>query len=116
MHELSICLALINQVNDIARAHNAQRVERIVLRVGPLSGVEPDLLRNAFPLAATGSVAENAGLVIETTGVAIRCTSCGVESEVPPNRLVCPHCGDFRTRVILGEDMVLQTLEFCVLN
>ena len=113
MHELSICLALIKQVNRIAREQNAHRVDTIVVKIGPLSGVEPDLLESAFPLAATGTVAENARLVIETSQVVVRCTRCGEDSEVSPNKLICPRCGDFRTRVTAGEDMVLQTLELC---
>ena len=113
MHELSICLALISQVNRIAREQNAHRADRIVVKIGPLSGVEPDLLRSAFPLAATGTVAEKARLVIETTPVVVHCTRCSEDSEVSPNRLICPRCGDFRTHVTVGEDMVLQTLELC---
>jgi hydrogenase nickel incorporation protein HypA/HybF len=111
MHELSVCLALMKQVERVATDHGARRVERIVLRIGPLSGIEPALLRNAFPLAATGSVAEGAELEIETGPVRVRCTVCDQESEVPSNRLLCSHCGDFRTRVISGEEMLLQSLE-----
>jgi len=65
MHELSICLALMQQVERIAREHEAASVDRIVLQVGPLSGVEAPLLERAWPRArmATG-VEWNAG----TTG------------------------------------------------
>jgi hydrogenase nickel incorporation protein HypA/HybF len=49
MHELSVCLALMSQVNRIAGEHGAVRVDRIVLNIGPLSGIEPALLRKAFP-------------------------------------------------------------------
>ena len=58
MHELSVCLALLDQVQSIAREHAATGVERILLQVGPLSGIEPPLLKNAYPLAAAGTVAE----------------------------------------------------------
>ena len=111
MHELSVCLALMKQVERIADEHGARRVERIVLRIGPLSGVEPALLRHAYPLAATGTVAEDAELEIETGPVVVQCTQCGGESEVPPNRLLCGHCGDFRTRLIRGEEMLLQSMD-----
>jgi hydrogenase nickel incorporation protein HypA/HybF len=72
MHELSICQSLIDQVEDIAREHGATGVERILLRIGPLSGIEPALLRNAYPLAAAGTVAESAELVIEPAPVRVR--------------------------------------------
>jgi hydrogenase nickel incorporation protein HypA/HybF len=111
MHELSVCLALIKQVERIAEEHGARRVERIVLQIGPLSGIEPGLLRHAYPLAATGTVAEGAELEIETGPVVVRCTRCEAESEAPPNRLLCGRCGDFRTRVIRGEEMLLQSMD-----
>jgi len=111
MHELSVCLALMDQVSRIAADHGAQQVEKIVLRIGPLSGIEPALLSNAFPLAAAGTLAEDAVLVIDHSPVRVSCTVCGAESEVVPNRLLCGSCGDFRTRVISGEEMTLVSLE-----
>lgn len=111
MHELSICNALIGQVEQIARERNATSVTRIVLKVGPLSGVEAQLLRQAYPLAAAGTVAADADLVIDTADVVVRCSECDTESRVAANRLLCAACGDFRTRVISGDEMILQTLE-----
>lgn len=111
MHELSICLALLDQVQPIAHEHGATKVERILIRLGPLSGVEPSLLENAYPLAAAGTVAEGAVLDIELTEVHVRCQVCGAETVAEPNRLTCGQCGDYRTRVISGEEMLLASLE-----
>jgi hydrogenase nickel incorporation protein HypA/HybF len=114
MHELSICQALLDQVERIAREHGASRVERILLRVGPLSGVEPALLQNAYPLAAAGSVAEHATLVIEPAPVRVHCKDCGAESDAAPNRLLCAACGGWRTRLISGDEMLLANLELTI--
>ena len=111
MHELSVCLALMSQVERIAGEHQARRVEKIVLQIGPLSGVEPALLRNAFPLASIGTRAEDAELVIEHSTIVVECTECGAQTEARPNRLVCGDCGDFRTRMVSGEEMTLVSLE-----
>jgi hydrogenase nickel incorporation protein HypA/HybF len=111
MHELSVCLALMQQVERIAREHAATRVERIRLRIGPLSGVEAELLRQAFPLASDATVAAGAELVIEPAAVVVQCANCEAQSEVPPNRLLCLSCGDFRTRLVSGDEMLLESLE-----
>ena len=111
MHELSICLALMDQVRRIGAEHGARRVAAIRLRVGPLSGVEAPLLQRAFPLAAAGTIAEDAELVIEATAVRVRCSRCEAETEVPPNRLLCGRCGDYRTRLVAGDEMLLASLE-----
>ena len=111
MHELSICLSLLQQVEAVARERAAHSVARIELEIGPLSGVEATLLRNAYPLAAAGTVAEHAQLVIDEGEVVVECGSCAKRSTVPPNRLLCAHCGDYRTRVVAGEDMLLRRVE-----
>ncbi|MGD2054620.1 MAG: hydrogenase maturation nickel metallochaperone HypA, partial [Gammaproteobacteria bacterium] len=58
MHELSICQALMNQVENIAAERNARSVVSIVIGMGPLSGVEAQLLKHAYPVASAGTVAE----------------------------------------------------------
>ena len=111
MHELSICIALLDTVQRIANERRATNVSRIVLNVGPLSGVEPELLRQAYPLAAAGTIAAEAEVVIERDAVVISCSQCGTESTVAANRLLCGACGDFRTRVVQGDEMILKSLE-----
>ena len=54
MHELAICQALIEQVEAIARERLARRVGTVCVSIGPLSGVEPRLLEQAFPVASAG--------------------------------------------------------------
>ena len=116
MHELSVCLALMEQVQNIAKEHNARRVDKIVLRIGPLSGIEVPLLQHAYPLAAIDTIAEDAELVIESLPVKVKCTRCSAETEVPSNRLLCGQCGDFRTEVVSGDEMLLANLELTVAN
>ena len=36
------------------------------------------------------------------------CGECGKESEVPANRLVCEHCGDWRTQLLSGDELMLE--------
>lgn len=108
MHELAICQALIGQVTDVARSNHAASVAEIFVSVGPLSGVEGPLMQNAFPIAAAGTVAGAAKLHLQPTPIRVRCEECGQESEAGMNRLVCEHCGDWRTRLISGDELLLQ--------
>lgn len=114
MHELSLCQALIAQAEGVAREHGATAVSRIYLRVGPLSGAEAPLLQQAFPLAAAGSLAEKAELVIEMAPIRVSCMQCGAESEATANRLICGQCGDYRTQLVSGDEMLLESLELDV--
>lgn len=111
MHELSICQGLLSQVEEIARRENAISVERIRLQVGPLAGVVAELLEHAFSIARAGSIAAQAELVIDSLPVRVRCIQCGAESEARPNRLLCGECGDFRTQLLSGDELVLASIE-----
>ena len=112
MHELAVCQALLTEVQRIAADARGGAVSRIVLRVGPLSGIEPELLARAFDVARAGSIAARAELRIEPAAVRVRCLECDAESIATASRLLCGRCGGFRTRLLEGDELVLQRLEF----
>lgn len=111
MHELSICNALLTQVDAIVRAHGADAATRIVLAVGPLSGIEPALLARAFEFTRGGRCAASATLAFETVPIRIRCTECGTESACEANRLLCNRCGGYRTQILSGDALLLVRVE-----
>ena len=111
MHELSVCQAMIVQVAEAARERGMTRVTGIEVGIGPLSGVEADLLEDAFPFAAAGTVADGATLRTHRIGVRVQCSACDRESEATANRLVCGYCGDWRTTLVNGDELVLERIE-----
>ncbi|MCX5197408.1 hydrogenase maturation nickel metallochaperone HypA [Streptomyces sp. NBC_00249] len=94
MHEMSIAMAVVGQVEEAARAGGAHAVDRVVLQVGELAGVVPDALAFCFELACGGTVLEGARLVTEAVSARARCGACTGEWPVgmPPD-LCCPDCG-----------------------
>jgi hydrogenase nickel incorporation protein HypA/HybF len=114
MHELSVCQALVQQLRDVSAANGGGRVELVRLRIGPLSGVEAALLRHAFPLAAAGSIADGAELVISTAALVVQCNDCGASGEATPNRMLCPACGGYRVRTVSGTEMLLESVELAM--
>lgn len=111
MHEFSICRSLLAQVAAIAESHGAHAVVSLTVGVGPLSGVEPGLLDRAFSLARLGTVAEGAALRFETPAITVRCRSCASVSTAAANRLICAQCGDWRTELISGDELLLMSVE-----
>ena len=114
MHELSVCQALVDQVEAVARERAATGVKSVRVRIGPLSGVEAVLLEQAYPIASAGTVAASSGLVIEAAPVRVRCETCGAETEAEPNRLLCATCGDYHTRLISGDELMLMSVELVI--
>jgi hydrogenase nickel incorporation protein HypA/HybF len=110
MHELSICQALVSQVEAIADERNAL-VRQVHVGIGPLSGVEPQLLQSAYPLACAGTRAAGSHLALEQAEVRVRCRSCGEESIAASNRLLCGACGDWHTDLLSGDELLLLRVE-----
>ena len=74
------------------------------------------MLSRAFEVARCGTVAKAATLIVDVARVRVRCTVCAAENEAVPNRLLCARCGEYRTRVIEGDELVLLAVEMDVLN
>lgn len=108
MHELAICQALIGEVLVIAESRQAHAITDVYVSVGPLSGVEPPLLRTAFPVAAAGTLAADATLHLQQAPVRVTCEECGAETEVAVNNLACTQCGNWRTQLVSGDALLLQ--------
>jgi len=111
MHELSVCQSMLRQVESIAAEHGARAVTAIKVQIGPLSGVEPQLLSQAFPIASAGTVAAQADLQLETLPVRVHCRTCGADSEAAVNRLLCGECGDWQTQLLSGDELLLTSVE-----
>jgi len=110
MHELSVCQNLVMQVERIARERNA-RVSSITIKIGPLSGVEAALVEQAYPLAVAGTCLSAARLIIDSLPVRVHCGVCQKDSVAAPNRMLCAHCGDWRTELLSGDELLLSSVE-----
>ncbi|AZM87409.1 MULTISPECIES: hydrogenase maturation nickel metallochaperone HypA [Streptomyces] len=94
MHEMSIAMAVVDQVAEAAQAGAARSVSRVELEVGELAGVVPDALAFSFQLACTATPLEGAELVTHAVTARARCASCTGEWAVGmPPELRCPDCG-----------------------
>jgi hydrogenase nickel incorporation protein HypA/HybF len=100
----------MGQVARVAVEQQATQVSEVELGIGPLSGVEPELLRRAWPLASAGSIAADATLLINTLPVRVHCSRCERDSDALANRLICGHCGEWRTRLISGDELLLVSV------
>lgn len=111
MHELAICQSLMSQIETIASDNKASRVVAITLGIGPLAGVEKQLLINAYPIASAGTIAAGAELKIQVTPIRVHCSKCDRESTVKPNLLVCDYCGTWQTELTSGDELMLIRVE-----
>ena len=109
MHEYAIVQALLAQVEQEARARNALAVRRLAVRIGELSGVEPELFASAWEVCRDRSVCDGAELVVERVPAQWVCPVCAT-SIARGAVLSCPACGA-SARLAHGDELVLERIE-----
>jgi hydrogenase nickel incorporation protein HypA/HybF len=91
MHEFSLIQSLLSRVGDEARSRGAVRVHALSIRVGELSGVEPDLLTSAFEIARQDTPCAGAELRLTRVPAVWSCPRCG-KVFAPGDVLRCAAC------------------------
>lgn len=111
MHEMSIAVAMVEQVTEAPAADGCRTVSAVRLRLGELAGVVPDSLRFCFSLACAGTPLEGAELSVEHVPGRARCAPCGTEwaTGMPP-QLCCPQCEGGKAELVSGRELQITGL------
>lgn len=102
MHEYALVESLVRRVEQEARKRDAIAVHALTMRVGELSGVDPELLQTAYDTFRAGTICEKATLTLTRIPASWSCPRCGraiARGEI----LRCPSC-DVPARLDEGSD------------
>jgi hydrogenase nickel incorporation protein HypA/HybF len=107
MHELALTCDIVAMAEEAARGN---RVVRVTLVIGRLSGVMTEAIRFCFDEVARGTALDGATLdIIEPEGRA-RCDSCGAEFATPDLLIGCG-CGSLLLTRLAGEELTIRSIE-----
>ena len=112
MHELSLSYATVDSALESIAHLDAIRVKSITLTAGELSGVAIEAFRFSFPIAAAGTVFENAELIIHSEPVRVFCSACNSVTQLPDlQHFRCGACGLPTGDVRTGKDFCISAIE-----
>lgn len=111
MHEYSIVRSLLKQALDIVTPISADRLRKLTICVGPLSGVEPLLLAEAFKVLKYDFEASSCELEIDNCSLMADCSLCGYRFEIVDFDFRCPQCASSRLEVTQGDRIVLRKIQ-----
>jgi hydrogenase nickel incorporation protein HypA/HybF len=111
MHELSIAQSILEAVGAEIEKRPGARALKVGVRIGPLSGVEPDSLSFCFEALVKDTEMEPLTLEIELRQRMQQCSRCGTTFAVKAYELTCPECGEFQTQCVGGDELELSYLE-----
>jgi hydrogenase nickel incorporation protein HypA/HybF len=110
MHEFSIVNSLLDICVKNAKQNNAQKITKVEVKIGKLSGVEPHLLSTAFDTFKENTICDGAEFVMHVQDLVVQCPKCKVEYTLDQNVFICPTCQG-ELEVVDGEEMYLMRLE-----
>jgi hydrogenase nickel incorporation protein HypA/HybF len=76
MHEYSLVEALVTRVEQEARRRHALRIHRVSVRIGELSGVDPELFQTAYETFREGTMCAAAPLALTRLEASWSCPAC----------------------------------------
>ncbi|MBN8682426.1 MAG: hydrogenase maturation nickel metallochaperone HypA [Chitinophagales bacterium] len=113
MHEISLVRTIFRTLEAEFPAAGLDGLERIELKVGPLSNVETILLQNAFNAVVEEEEQRFQGvqLQVNLVPILIECPECGQRTEVENYRFVC-QCGRPCANVVQGNELMIERVVF----
>ncbi len=107
MHEYSLIQSLLSRAEDEARRRGALRIHALAIRVGDLSGVDPELLAGAYEIAREGTPCAGAELRVTRVPAHWSCPTCR-RTFAPGEVLRCAAC---RAAAVLSDGADALTLD-----
>ncbi|HOG45981.1 MAG TPA: hydrogenase maturation nickel metallochaperone HypA [Anaerolineae bacterium] len=111
MHELSVTQHLLSVVLEHAEQAGAQRVTRIDLRIGALTGIVDESIQFYFDFVSRDTPAAGARLAFAHVPVRLRCRQCGAEFEPQERDWLCPDCSATGGEVVAGREFSVESIE-----
>ncbi|OGP19742.1 MAG: hydrogenase maturation nickel metallochaperone HypA [Deltaproteobacteria bacterium GWA2_55_10] len=111
MHEMSITRSIVETVEKEMDRAELTRLDKVRIRVGELTAVEPDVLRFCFETTIKGTRLEGAALDIEEVPLTGRCKDCGNSFRITAFESLCPKCKCTRIERTGGTELDIQSIE-----
>ena len=111
MHELSLAEAINKTIKGLCERSAWVRVRRIVLKIGHMRQVDPELLSFAFNVISKGTVSEEAELSILELPIVFKCHACGKKIGSEASVFICRNCGSTNVELLSGMELTIESME-----
>ena len=111
MHELALTEKLLDLVLTEAENHQAQRVTKIKICIGELSGIIEDCVAYYFQLVAGDTMAAGAQLEFIKFKATLFCPVCQREFQKNAQDFNCPDCGGLGRLTEVGRECFVESIE-----
>jgi len=111
MHELAITQSMLDLVLEEAKKAGAERVGKINLVIGEMSGIVDQCVEFYFEFLSKDTIAKEAILSFKKIPTQARCRNCG-ELFIPKEfDWSCPNCQNSQMEIVAGNELYIESLE-----
>lgn len=112
MHETSIAVNILGIAEEHCIKAGYRKIQSIRIKIGSASGILPDALQMAFDAAKTGTISEEAVLIINKVPLSGTCKTCGTDfSTEDIFVLSCPECSGTDFSINSGRELDITEIE-----
>lgn len=111
LYEFSLTHSVNDAVQNLCRRSGWRKVRRILLKIGGMRKVNPELMSFIFAALSKDTPAEGAILSVMMLPVTVRCFSCGRTGTREDSEFMCPSCGSRNVELISGLELAIEVLE-----
>lgn len=116
MHELSLAMSILEiveqEVGQRCQGMPKGRVPSLTVRVGSMSGVEPEALSFAWEVTREQGPFPEAELQIETVAAKAACDECGATFRLGDGEGRCEACGPVGFHLVQGTEIEVTRIQW----
>jgi len=113
MHELPFAEGMLAIVLDEVKGVAVNKITKINLTIGRLSGILPACIRYSFEVLSRKTLAEGAALEISQPEAQVHCRNCEADfTSKGLDDLNCPICNMKNIELLSGRDFTVDSIEW----
>lgn len=113
VHEVSVALAMVDELRKIAENNGAHKILNVRLKIGRMSGIVTDSLKFAFDaVKLEHPFLSSAEIMIEEVPLIYKCNECGRSFDTDSLYFpACPDCDSYNLNIVSGEEQHIEKVE-----
>lgn len=112
MHEVGIMEGALDMARRLMEKRGGNRLRRVYMTIGSLSGVVPEALQSAFLALKDSYAAQDADLDVAWVEAVCRCDACRADFSFTEHGYICPGCGEPALAILRGQELELTRVEW----
>jgi hydrogenase nickel incorporation protein HypA/HybF len=112
MRELHITQTILAKALLKARESNAKHIKAVQVAMGEIAELDQTSIQGHWEEISKGTPAEQAQLYFRFINAEVQCMSCFMKYHPIDGKIHCPHCGSYGAKILSGEEVYLESIEF----